>query len=229
MQTSTTSRLQKWPWCSFTRYCIPTTQSKAPTPQVIFVVEGRYTGHQTASPVILNLIHQQLWTLFLSRLPAVKLNWMHVDQFQGDNHLHRRHICANKKAQHPSNTYMGKGWPLGSRLWCLLWVCHFPIGILGQVWYLILSIPDLCTLTYFDTKLCRLMRQKQCAYWREKKTRKEKHWRRYKDLQRRAQNTSRQTEKTYLQKVVSEDLDKNPRRFWSYIKGRKQEKEGCHL
>ena len=28
-----------------------------------------------------------------------------------------------------------------------LLVCHFPIGILGQVWYLIVSIPDLCTLT----------------------------------------------------------------------------------
>ena len=27
--------------------------------------------------------------------------------------------------------------------------CHFPIGILGQVWYLIVSIPDLCNLTYF--------------------------------------------------------------------------------
>ena len=25
----------------------------------------------------------------------------------------------------------------------------FPIGILGQVWYLIVSIPDLCTLTCF--------------------------------------------------------------------------------
>ena len=46
---------------------------------------------------------------------------------------------------------LGKGWPLGSRLWCLLWVCHFPIGILGQVWYLIVSIPDLCNLTYFIT------------------------------------------------------------------------------
>ena len=31
-----------------------------------------------------------------------------------------------------------------------LWVCHFPIGILGQVWYLFVSIPDLCTLTYFQ-------------------------------------------------------------------------------
>ena len=28
-------------------------------------------------------------------------------------------------------------------------VGHFPIGILGQVWYLIVSIPALCTLTYF--------------------------------------------------------------------------------
>ena len=35
----------------------------------------------------------------------------------------------------------------------LLLVCHFPIGILGQVWYLIASIPDLCTLTYFTCRL----------------------------------------------------------------------------
>ena len=26
--------------------------------------------------------------------------------------------------------------------------CCFPIGILGQVWYLIVSIPDLCSLSY---------------------------------------------------------------------------------
>ena len=32
----------------------------------------------------------------------------------------------------------------------LLSVCHFPIGILGQVWYLIVSIPNICTLTYLD-------------------------------------------------------------------------------
>ena len=43
----------------------------------------------------------------------------------------------------------GKG--LTSWLSCVVsnCVCHFPIGILGQVWYLIVSIPDLCTLTYF--------------------------------------------------------------------------------
>ena len=32
----------------------------------------------------------------------------------------------------------------------LLSVCHFPIGILGPVWYWIVSIPDLCNLTYFS-------------------------------------------------------------------------------
>ena len=26
----------------------------------------------------------------------------------------------------------------------------FPCGILGQVWYLIVMIPDLCCLSYFD-------------------------------------------------------------------------------
>ena len=55
------------------------------------------------------------------------------------------HVCLYVLRGH----LLGKGWPLGSRLWCLLWVCHFPIGILGQVWYLIVSIPDLCNLTYF--------------------------------------------------------------------------------
>ena len=28
----------------------------------------------------------------------------------------------------------------------------FPCGVLGQVWYLIVSIPDLCLLTYFERK-----------------------------------------------------------------------------
>ena len=30
-----------------------------------------------------------------------------------------------------------------------LCVCHFPIGILGQLWYLLVSIIEFCTLTYF--------------------------------------------------------------------------------
>ena len=34
----------------------------------------------------------------------------------------------------------------------------FPCGILGQVWYLIVSIPDLCRLSYFVTCVSVLLR-----------------------------------------------------------------------
>ena len=47
----------------------------------------------------------------------------------------------------PCGHLLGKGLPLGSRLWSL--TVSLSLGILGQVWYLIVSIPDLCTLTYF--------------------------------------------------------------------------------
>ena len=37
-----------------------------------------------------------------------------------------------------------------SVLFCYVMSCY---GILGQVWYLIVSIPDLCTLSYFNARL----------------------------------------------------------------------------
>ena len=45
----------------------------------------------------------------------------------------------------------GKGltyWLLFVMLSCLF--DTFPCGILGQVWHLIVSIPDLCNLSYFN-------------------------------------------------------------------------------
>ena len=42
-----------------------------------------------------------------------------------------------------------------------LLVCHFPIGILSQVRYLIVSIPDLYTLTYFCVTLSRYIDAKE--------------------------------------------------------------------
>ena len=43
--------------------------------------------------------------------------------------------------------------PAGKELtsWLSFMVSNVCIGILGQVWYLIVSIPDLCTLTYFNS------------------------------------------------------------------------------
>ena len=42
------------------------------------------------------------------------------------------------------------GWPLGSFV-CYVYCVFvtFPCGVLGQVWYLIVLITDLCVLTYF--------------------------------------------------------------------------------
>ena len=45
------------------------------------------------------------------------------------------------------------GKELTSWLLCVIFYCifvTFPCGVLGQVWYLIVSIPDLCLLTYFN-------------------------------------------------------------------------------
>ena len=58
-------------------------------------------------------------------------------------------LCTRVCSYVPCGLLLGKGWPLGSRLWCTVSLL-FPIGVLGQVWYLIESIPDLCTLTYFQ-------------------------------------------------------------------------------
>ena len=47
----------------------------------------------------------------------------------------------------------GKG--LTSRLLFVMFNCvfvTFPWGILGQIWCLIVSIPDLCHLSYFDPR-----------------------------------------------------------------------------
>ena len=78
----------------------------------------------------------------------------------------------------PCGHLLRKGWPLGSCLWCLLWVCHFPIGILGQVWYFSVSIPDLCTLTYFvAVQTCLSMTWTRCyKTWVHSQTQNKAQW-----------------------------------------------------
>ena len=38
----------------------------------------------------------------------------------------------------------------------------FPCGILAQVWYLIVSFPDLCCLSYFKTCMYQLFLSRKC-------------------------------------------------------------------
>ena len=63
--------------------------------------------------------------------------------------------CLSIAALQPCGHLLGKVWPLGS-LVCDIF-CAFvtiPCGVLGQVWYLIASIPDLCFRTYFVLGPC---------------------------------------------------------------------------
>ena len=47
-----------------------------------------------------------------------------------------------------------------------LWVCYFPISILGQVWYFIVSIPDLCLLSYCHIfTCCEILHPTFCRVW----------------------------------------------------------------
>ena len=49
----------------------------------------------------------------------------------------------------PCGHLLGKGRPLGSRLWCITVSLLLSQWYPGSMWYLIVSTPDLCTLTYF--------------------------------------------------------------------------------
>ena len=66
-------------------------------------------------------------------------------------------LCLHKRL------FIGALWsPAGKGLTSLLSfvmsnceLCHFAIGLLGQVWFLILLIPDLCHFLILDKKKCQ--------------------------------------------------------------------------
>ena len=59
--------------------------------------------------------------------------------------------CVLACSLQPCGHLLGKGLPFGS-LVCDIFLCFvtIPCGVLGQVWNLIVSFPDLCLLTYFN-------------------------------------------------------------------------------
>ncbi|CAG2220005.1 unnamed protein product [Mytilus edulis] len=79
---------------------------------------------------------------------------------------------------------------------------------------------------WMNTQLRRLSKQKQRAYSKAKLTNSTKDWKRYKNIKAELQRESRRAHTKFMQNIVSDDLYKNPKRFWSYIKSRKQESSG---
>ena len=64
-------------------------------------------------------------------------------------------LCLSARFLQPCGHLLGKDWPL---VWdVFLRFCHFPHGVLDQLWYLIVSILDISCLLYFDEILIKLL------------------------------------------------------------------------
>ena len=79
------------------------------------------------------------------------------------------------------------------------------------------------THPWMNSDLRRLSNKKQRAYTQAKRSGATKDWRRYKSLKAELQRESRRAHSAYMEDIVSEDLQKNPKRIWSYVKSRKQD------
>ena len=82
------------------------------------------------------------------------------------------------------------------------------------------------THPWVNTNLRRLMRRKQRAHRKAKQTGQPRDWERFKRVQAEVQRSTRKAHRSHMQDVVSADLKEKPKRFWSYIKSRRQEASG---
>ena len=82
------------------------------------------------------------------------------------------------------------------------------------------------THPWVNITLRKLMRKKQRAHRLAKRARQARDWNRYKKLQAEAQRSTRKAHKGYMEDIVSQDLKENSKRFWSFIKSKRQEASG---
>ena len=82
------------------------------------------------------------------------------------------------------------------------------------------------THPWVSTSLRRMMRRKQRAHRKAKKSGQSKDWDRFKRLQSEVQRSTRTAHRRYMADVVSNDLKENTKRFWSFIKSKRQESTG---
>ena len=82
------------------------------------------------------------------------------------------------------------------------------------------------THPWVNTSLRRMMRRKQRAHRKAKTSGNQRDWERFKRLQAELQRSTRKAHRSYMQDVVSADLKENPKRFWSFIKSKRQEGTG---
>ncbi|KAK3094514.1 hypothetical protein FSP39_002723, partial [Pinctada imbricata] len=82
------------------------------------------------------------------------------------------------------------------------------------------------TNPWMNTETRRLTRRKHRAFLKAKSTGRHKDLKRYKCLKSTCQRTIRKAHDDYIKDIISPDAKQNPKKFWSYVKGKKQESTG---
>ncbi|CAG2209800.1 unnamed protein product [Mytilus edulis] len=77
-----------------------------------------------------------------------------------------------------------------------------------------------------NTQTRRAMRRKQRAHSKAKRANNPIDWEKYKRLKANTQKETRKAHRKYIQDVVSNDFKENPKRFYTYVKSKKQESSG---
>ncbi|CAG2244745.1 unnamed protein product [Mytilus edulis] len=82
------------------------------------------------------------------------------------------------------------------------------------------------THPWINTQTRRAMRRKQRAHSKAKRSNNPSDWEKYKKLKANTQKETRKAHRKYIQDVVSNDFKENPKRFYTYVKSKKQESSG---
>ena len=82
------------------------------------------------------------------------------------------------------------------------------------------------TNPWINTTTRRLTRRKHRAFKKARATGNARDIRRYKHLKATCQRTIRQDHDSYVHDIISPEAKQNPKKFWSFVKGKKQEASG---
>jgi len=88
------------------------------------------------------------------------------------------------------------------------------------------SYVSLLSDTWITTAVRRGINRKNKAGRKARKTKKPKDRERYRKLKAQARGTSRQAYNNYVHDIISPEQTENPKRFWSFIKSKKQDNSG---
>ena len=79
---------------------------------------------------------------------------------------------------------------------------------------------------WIHTATRRLTRQKRRAFDKAKSSGKQRDRHRYRHLKSLCQRTIRKDHDNYMRDIISPEAKQNPKKFWSFLKGKKQESSG---